>query len=45
MFLQKTPSITTESKKLSSEICHSLTSEELAWLDAGNFVELESFTP
>ncbi len=45
MFIQKTPSITTGSKKLSAEIRQSLRSEELAWLDAGNFVELESFTP
>ncbi|MBD2692202.1 hypothetical protein [Anabaena catenula] len=45
MFIQNTPSITTEAKKLSQEIRQSLSAEELAWLDAGNFVELESFTP
>jgi len=45
MFIQSSPDSVNEAKKLSVDIRQSLTSEELAWLDAGNFVELESFTP
>lgn len=45
MFIQSSPDLATAAKQLASEIRQSLTSEELAWLDAGNFVELESFTP
>jgi hypothetical protein len=45
MFIQSSPDLATAAKQLSREIRQSLTSEELAWLDAGNFVELESFTP
>jgi hypothetical protein len=45
MFIQSFPDLATAAKQLSGEIRQSFTSEELAWLDAGNFVELESFTP
>ncbi|MTJ10922.1 hypothetical protein [Anabaena sp. UHCC 0204] len=45
MFIQSSPDLATTAKQLSEEVRQSLTSEELAWLDAGNFVELESFTP
>ena len=34
-----------EAKQLPEEVRRDLTSEELKWLDAGNFVELESFSP
>jgi len=43
MFIQSFPDLAV--KQLSREIRQNFTSEELAWLDAGNFVELESFTP
>jgi hypothetical protein len=45
MFIQSSPQSKREAKTLSVDIRQSLTAEELAWLDAGNFVELESFTP
>ena len=45
MFIQSFPDLATAAKQLSREIRQSFTSEELAWLDAGNYVELESFTP
>ncbi len=45
MFIQSSPDLATAAKQLPEEIRQSFTSEELAWLDAGNFVELESFTP
>lgn len=45
MFIQSFPDLATAAKQLSREIRQNFTSEELAWLDAGNFVELESFTP
>ncbi|MDD1413736.1 hypothetical protein MEN41_03390 [Dolichospermum sp. ST_con] len=45
MFIQSSPDLATAAKQLSREIRQNFTSEELAWLDAGNFVELESFTP
>ena len=45
MFIQSSPDLATAAKQLAREIRQSFTSEELAWLDAGNFVELESFTP
>jgi hypothetical protein len=34
-----------EALDLNKQIRHSFSSKELAWLDKGNFVELESFTP
>ncbi len=45
IFIQSSSDLATAAKQLPKEIRQSLTSEELAWLDAGNYVELESFTP
>ena len=45
MFTRFSSQLKDESKKLSVDICQSLTADELAWLHTGNFVELESFTP
>ena len=45
VFIQSSPDLATAAKQLAREIRQNFTSEELAWLDAGNFVELESFTP
>jgi hypothetical protein len=45
MFIRFSSQLKDEAKKLSVDIRKSLTAEELAWLDTGNFVELESFTP
>ena len=45
MFIQSSPDLATAAKQLAGEIRQNFTSEELIWLDAGNFVELESFTP
>ncbi|MBE9248769.1 hypothetical protein IQ226_06195 [Dolichospermum sp. LEGE 00240] len=45
MFIQSSPDLATAAKQLSEEIRQGLTSEELAWLDAGKLVELESLTP
>ncbi|MBD1214432.1 MAG: hypothetical protein H9534_17225 [Dolichospermum circinale Clear-D4] len=45
MFIRFSSQLKDEAKKLSVDIRQSLTAEELAWLDTGNFVELESFTP
>ncbi|AFZ57396.1 hypothetical protein H6G54_25935 [Anabaena cylindrica FACHB-243] len=42
MFVQN---LAKKSTELPLEVRQSLSKEELAWLDAGNFVELESFTP
>ena len=45
MFTRFSSQLKDEAKKLSVDICQTLTADELAWLDTGNFVELESFTP
>jgi hypothetical protein len=45
MFTRFSSQLKDEAKKLSVDIRLTLTAEELAWLDTGNFVELESFTP
>ena len=45
MFIRYSSQLKHEARKLSVDICQSLTAEELAWLHTGNFVELESFTP
>ncbi|MEA5578932.1 hypothetical protein [Anabaena sp. UHCC 0451] len=45
MFIQNAASLTKKSTELPLEVRQTLSNEELAWLDAGNFVELESFTP
>jgi hypothetical protein len=45
MFVRNDSASAKKSTELPLEIRQSLTAEELAWLDAGNFVELESFSP
>ncbi|MBK1989674.1 hypothetical protein A0J48_019405 [Sphaerospermopsis aphanizomenoides BCCUSP55] len=45
MFVQNTASLAKKSTALPLEVRQTLSTEELAWLDAGNFVELESFCP
>ncbi|MEH2112066.1 hypothetical protein [Nostoc sp.] len=45
MFIQSSPESAQAAKKLPEEIRQSLSAEELAWLESGKFVELESFTP
>ncbi|MEG3907359.1 hypothetical protein Q5691_20605 [Microcoleus sp. w1-18aA5] len=45
MFVQKSQTMAQTARQLPDAVRQSLTAEELAWLDAGNFVELESFTP
>lgn len=45
LFIHRTPSSATAARQLAPEIRQNLTAAELAWLDAGNYVELESFTP
>ncbi|WP_416212266.1 hypothetical protein [Nostoc sp. DedSLP03] len=45
MFIQTSPESAQAAKQLPEEIRQSLSTEELAWLESGKFVELESFTP
>jgi len=45
MFIRANDASAQAAKQLSPEIRTTLTAEELQWLDAGNFVELESFSP
>ncbi|WP_353929498.1 hypothetical protein WJM97_14390 [Okeanomitos corallinicola TIOX110] len=45
MFVQNAVPFARKSQELPTTVRQSLSAEELAWLDAGNFVELESFTP
>ncbi|MEP6485918.1 hypothetical protein NDI43_02440 [Microcoleus vaginatus GB2-A3] len=45
MFVQQSQVMAQRSRQLPDTVRQGLTAEELAWLDAGNFVELESFTP
>ncbi len=45
MFIQSSPESAQAAKQLPEEIRQSLSAEELAWLESGKFVELESFTP
>ena len=45
MFIQNSEASAKQSQELPSEVREKLSPEELAWLDAGNTVELESFTP
>ncbi|MDZ8138792.1 MAG: hypothetical protein RM049_26395 [Nostoc sp. DedQUE04] len=45
MFIQTSPESAQAAKQLPEEIRQSLSAEELAWLESGKFVELESFTP
>jgi len=45
MFMQQSQTMAQSARQLPDAVRQGLTAEELAWLDAGNFVELESFTP
>jgi hypothetical protein len=45
MFVQQSQTMTQSARQLPDAVRQGLTAKELAWLDAGNFVELESFTP
>ncbi|MEH2432412.1 MAG: hypothetical protein V7K26_33940 [Nostoc sp.] len=45
MFIQSSPESAQAAKQLPEEIRQNLSAEELAWLESGKFVELESFTP
>ncbi|MBW4566280.1 MAG: hypothetical protein KME32_35510 [Mojavia pulchra JT2-VF2] len=45
IFTQTSSESAEAAKQLSLEVRSSLSSVELEWLDSGNFVELESFTP
>ncbi|WP_256973154.1 hypothetical protein [Nostoc sp. T09] len=45
MFIQASPDSAQAAKDLFGEVRQNLTAEELAWLDSGKFVELESLTP
>ncbi|MCC5644468.1 hypothetical protein LC607_16285 [Nostoc sp. CHAB 5824] len=45
MFIQSSPESAQAAKELPQEVRQSFAAEELAWLESGNFVELESFTP
>ncbi|KMW70966.1 hypothetical protein [Limnoraphis robusta] len=45
MLIEYSPNLAKTSIELPREVRQSLSPEELKWLDAGNFVELESFPP
>lgn len=45
MFVRKSEESAQQSQNLPEAVRQDLSVEELKWLDAGNFVELESFTP
>jgi hypothetical protein len=45
MFVQQSQTMAQSARQLPDAVRQGLTAEELAWLDAGNLVELESFTP
>lgn len=45
MFVQQSEAMVQTARQLPDAVRQGLTPEELAWLDAGNFVELESFAP
>ncbi|WP_333068569.1 MULTISPECIES: hypothetical protein [unclassified Microcoleus] len=45
MFVQQSQTMAQTARQLPDAVRQGLTAEELAWLDTGNFVELESFTP
>lgn len=44
-FAHRTSSSVTAAMQLAADLRDNLTTAELVWLDAGNYVELESFTP
>ncbi|MEH2252967.1 MAG: hypothetical protein V7K33_26375 [Nostoc sp.] len=45
IFIQSSPESAQAAKQLPEEVRQSLSAEELAWLESGKFVELESCTP
>jgi hypothetical protein len=45
LFIHRSTSSATAATQLEAKIKQNLTEAELAWLEAGNYVELESFTP
>ncbi len=45
MFIQSSPESAQAAKQLPQEVRQGLSAEELAWLESGKFVELESFSP
>ncbi|XHX78355.1 MAG: hypothetical protein RBJ76_28700 [Stenomitos frigidus ULC029] len=45
MFIQNSTDAVEAAKKMPPEVRSSLSKEEITWLEAGNAVELESFTP
>jgi hypothetical protein len=45
MFIQSSAESAQAAKQLSDEVRNSLSTADLQWLEAGNFVELESFSP
>jgi hypothetical protein len=45
MFVHQSPTMAKSARQLPDAVRQGLTAQELAWLDAGNFVELESFAP
>jgi hypothetical protein len=45
LFIHRSTNSATAATRLAPEIRQNLTPAELEWLDAGNYVELESFTP
>lgn len=45
LFIHRSTSSATAASQLETKIKQNLTEAELAWLEAGNYVELESFTP
>ena len=45
MLVQSSDNSAEASKRLPIEVRQGLSADELTWLDAGNFVELESFSP
>lgn len=45
VFIRNSSEFAQEAKELPQEVKQSLSKDELAWLELGNFVELESFSP
>ncbi len=45
MFIQSAADAVQAAKQMPADVRSSLSKEELTWLEAGNYVELESFTP
>ncbi|UBF25438.1 hypothetical protein K9N68_28215 [Kovacikia minuta CCNUW1] len=45
MFVQNSIEMVQAARQIPSEVRQELSASELAWLEAGNFVELESFSP